>query len=1025
MYASIAGRATLADLVVLVSAEASNGGWAFSGSASVQKDGAPGMKLGAWLVATLGLSATTAPSSASIPSSLDQFEIHNVLLELHTANHDVRFEVACSTLIGEHALKLDARLVIHYTQQLDESYSLDIGGHLSVGYRDFQLVLERSEGGSRLIAIYASESSESLDLGELISMLSGDAAIPGLNISLSAIELGLDSGIKGTDANGKAASALVLGVDMGGTLDLARLPLVGGLLSGDQSVSMTLQVLYSRTELDVMNQGRALLNAINTHLPQHVSPLPSDEDLDAGFRLTPKLQVGNRHFEMNLPVGASSRSGQITETDSPPGTGAVLSTADKDVIQAGNTSWIPVQKHFGPAYLSRIGARYAKSELTFMIDAALSVGPLTLSLDGLSVSTPLTEIKPTFQLGGLGLSVDAEAVSISGCLLHERIGDDEVYSGAALLRFEELAISAIGSYAEVNGQKSLFLYAVLDYPIGGPAFFFIEGLAAGFGYNRAFIPPPITNLEHFPLIVEARRGAGLPQDVGEELRKLQQYIPIRSDQYFLVAGIKFNSFKLIDSIVMVAVSFGKHFEIDVLGISTLVLPAPDIGSRVSPIAVAEMVVRAVYDPDAGLIEVEATLTPRSHIFSGACKLTGGFVFRSWFSGSHNGDFVLSLGGFHPHYRPPAHYLPAPEPVKINWHYNNDLQLKGDLYCALTPAAVMAGGHLKATYHKNRVDACFQAGADFLLQWKPYHYEASIYINVSGTYHRDLLFVKKISIDVGASLQLWGPELAGIATVDLYVTSVDIHFGAALPAPQPLTWGEFVESFLPADSVVSTTVASGLIETISDESQEIALINPQELHLVSDSAIPSRSEKNIAFSPAPMRISAFQFHAEHTVTLTDEAGNDITDSHFLLSRRYKPMPKALWEDRSFWPADQKADLTEREQMLDPTHCGFDIRARPPRVPGSTENVPKDSLIQPDRNGIARRWQAFNAPEYVDQGAVERRDILSEDIFSNEVVHAREELMRNYGLSPDLLDIRTSVAGAFRVAPGIAVSKGLIA
>ncbi len=53
----------------------------------------------------------------------------------------------------------------------------------------------------------------------------------------------------------------------------------------------------------------------------------------------------------------------------------------------------------------------------------------------------------------------------------------------------------------------MFLYAVLNFPIGGPPFFFVTGLSAGFGFNRKLVIPDITGVATFPFVVWAT-GAG-------------------------------------------------------------------------------------------------------------------------------------------------------------------------------------------------------------------------------------------------------------------------------------------------------------------------------------------------------------------------------------------------------------------------------------------------------------------------------------------------------------------------------------
>ena len=42
-----------------------------------------------------------------------------------------------------------------------------------------------------------------------------------------------------------------------------------------------------------------------------------------------------------------------------------------------------------------------------------------------------------------------------------------------------------------------------------------------------------------------------------------------------------------------------------------------------------------------------------------CRLTGGFAFYTWFSGDHEGDFVVTLGGYQQKFKRPSHYPVVP------------------------------------------------------------------------------------------------------------------------------------------------------------------------------------------------------------------------------------------------------------------------------------------------------------------------------------------------------------------------------
>ena len=218
-----------------------------------------------------------------------------------------------------------------------------------------------------------------------------------------------------------------------------------------------------------------------------------------------------------------------------------------------------------------------------MFDAAISAGGLTLTLEDLSVGSQLTKFTPQFSLHGLGIDYSAGDVEISGAFLKVHVTRDgleyDEYDGGAIIKTSELSLSALGSYAKPDNYESLFIYGVLNYPFGGPPFFFVTGLAAGFGYNRAFIVPPIEDVAKFPLIQEAVGGSGSPNDLMTELETLRDYIPATLGDIFLAVGVKFTSFKMIDSFALLAFVFGTQFEIDVLGLSTLIVPTPEEGNR--------------------------------------------------------------------------------------------------------------------------------------------------------------------------------------------------------------------------------------------------------------------------------------------------------------------------------------------------------------------------------------------------------------------------------------------------------------
>ena len=267
----------------------------------------------------------------------------------------------------------------------------------------------------------------------------------------------------------------------------------------------------------------------------------------------------------------------------------------------------------------------------------------------------------------------------------------------------------------------------------------------------------------------------------------------RVGQYFRLAGVHFTSFELLDSFVLVSLAFGREFELDLLGVSSLVVPPKDA----TALAVITLQIAASFIPDQGIAIVQGQLTRDSHVLDPKCLLTGGFAFASWFGPNpHSGDFVVTLGGYHPEFQKPDHYPIVPR-IGVNWQISPNLSVNGGLYFALTPMAMMAGGALHAVFQYDyegsiasaEVKAWFILGADFLVYWKPFHYQAHVYVNMGIDVVIHFLGTHELGFDAGADLEVWGSPFAGRARVSFKIIGITIGFNVAFgqDAPSPPRW----------------------------------------------------------------------------------------------------------------------------------------------------------------------------------------------------------------------------------------------
>ena len=847
----------------------------------------------------------------SLDYVLDPSALHAVGLELGSPG----------TSTGTLLEQLDLRFSIHVDHDGDAS-STKITGAVDVGEQEFTVVLERGGNDTIIAGSYVNADGAELDLAAIIA-----AVAPNADDGRVSLDVTIDDAFF---AHGSGWE--LVGADLDGRIDLSNLPMIGKALPTAGSITLDLRAIAASSDLEVADVRR-----VNSLLPTAVRSLPDSPDADEGsvalhrgVALLASMRVGQAHVDLDLPL---DDSGKVVDPSSATGPPAPASAV---AVQQDSIHWIKVQRHFGPVHFRRIGAALQGSELTLAIDAAADIGGLTLSLDGLSMSTPVDGFDPTFSFRGVGIDYSNGDIEIGGALL--RRGPDD-YAGAATITTPQLTLSALGAYAKVGGHPSLFVSAVLDSPIGGPPFLYVTGLSAAFGYNRSLVMPPVEQVVDFPLVEQARRGAGADIDLDAELTSLANAIPVTIGESFVAIGLKFTSFKQIDSFALLAVQFGQRTEIDLLGVSHLVAPAPAPGVTTPPVADIEIGLRGRYVPGE-VLSIEGRLTPSSYVLSKACRLTGGFAFFTWFTGDRAGDFVVSVGGYHPSFTPPDGYPTVPR-VGFNWQVDPHVTIKGSGYYALVPHMAMAGGHLEATYHNGPLSAWFQITIDILIAWQPFHYEASASVHIGGSYTFTFFGTHTISVDVGAAVKIRGPEFSGHAEIDLTVKTISVDFGHAIAPTPTIGWAQFKASFLPPESdVCGVTLERGLVSEGSAPG-DLGVINPSELRLATHSAVPCSAVRvngrELGEFPGvevtypelgvgPCGVPRGSLVSTHVISLQRQS-TEIAhpEEWFELSPITKNLPAALWGT----PSNGRPRIeSESPMLIENAIVGLSITTRPP-------------------------------------------------------------------------------------------------
>ncbi|HAS41357.1 MAG TPA: hypothetical protein DCS93_12805 [Microscillaceae bacterium] len=905
-----------------------------------------------------------------IPEPLKTLTLKNLELSFNTATKNFTFH-------GEADFELNGQTTI-MTVAIEVSkpggsaaYEVYFGGSINFAGHLFSLDFSKTAGELLFAASYHhSGKPATLSLPALLKPLLGDdVSIPIPNISI-VLEKAIIAIYKPSNVGNNVGSTKVL-FNTTTTIgaDLHSLPVVGeSFVPGSHIHIKNLGIIIANGPWaeDELTKINALLEPRGVGVSQVGSAgIPSGVTSD-----TANVEVDLSALGIALPAALGTEFSEaktdIDTTESTPASSPEVPAIQPATTQPGK--WFDIHKNIGPVALKRIGLVSQQQTIFFLIDGNLSLGGLSFDALGLGVGFDvLNEFTPSFHLSGLGLEFRQGPIEISGAFLYEKLtldcnGTEKIvdqYAGGASIRVPQFSLTALGAYATTcTDAPSLFVYAALNAPLAGiPGIIMLTGISFAFGYNRKLIAPDITEVATYPLVAQAAEGT-VERSLTETIQDIKKYMPISEGDMFIGAGLKFTIFNLLDSVAFLAVSFGNQLRIDLLGLSTLQVPSK-ISGNVDPLAKIQLALRVSILPDEGFISVEGRLTDESFVFARECQVRGGFAFYTWTQGAYEGDFVISVGGYHPNYVVPSHYPSVPR-LSLNWQISPELTFKGSMYFALTPNAFMAGGSLDATYD-GIIKAWFRAGAHFLISWKPYYYDVRLYIYIGANINLGLFTV---AFEVGADLHIWGPEFSGVARVKLGPIALEIKFGEEVAKPAPIDWAEFQTSFLPAtndvvheDKYTAFGAEGGLTKQISYSDHQWWVINSKELKMNTHSVIPFKtasyaladassqsitvvSDASNDFGLKPMAFTGEKVESNQTVRVDKMEGIEWVNSSQLFNYEviYKAVPTALWG------ADPNANDVNDPTLIQNVATGFSITPKEQPEKGVTQSILIDRLQQ---------------------------------------------------------------------------------
>jgi hypothetical protein len=700
----------------------------------------------------------------------------------------------------------------------------------------------------------------------------------------------------------------------------------------------TRETELSETEISLFSRGSKSFSDLSNPYMQNsdqrlvriADPDDSAVALTSGFHF---CLMNNRKLILDYAFGGKKKSSSDVKVD------------ENVNGNEGEPTSAPLEKKLGPVSISAISLDFDmnKQILTLQLTGTLKLGPLELSLIGFGVSFPLKHLKggefpvPSFSLRGLAIAFERNPLTIAGMFAYGPIPPDGYYyKGAAAIGFVPWLfegggyygvskksgvpklISSMGTFddtewaiidpyalehllAEVQANdvdllhdgtfKSFFAFARLSGPMATVGYAEIRDVCGGFGYNTTIAFPTMQNILEFPFF----KSPGDDGVAGALTKFLDSGWVVNSEgTNWAAAGLTINAFQTLTVTAVVVIEFGVSVKLGIFGIATAEIPKPLAGAKDSvKFAVVQLGVAATYDFNAGVLKVDGQLTPASFILDPSCHLTGGFALYAWLGEGTKelrGDWVFTIGGFHPAYRAPTQY-PNPPRLGISWSYDSSINITGQSYFAITPKVCMGGGSLHITLTLGTLYAFLDAWADFLINYRPFQYQASGGVRVGVRYTLDLWLVSiPINIEIGADIYLQGPPLSGRVHVNFYVFGFDVNFGEqGVRVAALVGWDEFYKLALQAGSAKPSSVFKIEEEENDSERVEADELDSLPAHVIScvDGLIPGLDDKSksqsgnskwvvraagFAFSVS----SKFPINTAKVVTVKDDKTSDVTN-----------------------------------------------------------------------------------------------------------------------------------------------------
>ena len=430
-------------------------------------------------------------------------------------------------------------------------------------------------------------------------------------------------------------------------------------------------------------------------------------------------------------------------------------------------------------------------------DAKLSLGPLAGVVENIGVTATLTFPDDGGNLGpadlsvgfkppnGVGLSIDAGVVKGGGYLYFDF--DNERYAGALELVFSEfLTLKAIGLITTrmPDGSKGFSLLVIITAEFGSPIQlgfgFTLSGVGGLVGLNRTMRLQPLAEGMRTGAVNSVMFPTNVVENAPRIISDLRNFFPPHVGIFLIgpMAKLGWGTPNLLTLSMGIIIEIPGN--IAILGVLKLILP-----DEKAALLVLQVNFIGAIEFDKKRAWFFASLFESRVLFITIEGEMG--ILVAWGS---DANFVVSVGGFHPAFKPPPLPFPNPKRIAVNILNTSVAKIRVEGYFAVTSNTVQFGARAELFFGLSAFKIEGHIAFDALFQFSPFY----MIIEISASLSVKVFGIGLFSVRMRGSLE--GPtpwHVEGTGSISLLFFDIDVDFSK--------TWGEEEDTTLPPIEVM--------------------------------------------------------------------------------------------------------------------------------------------------------------------------------------------------------------------------------